>query len=377
MIRLQDVAKRAQVSVSTVSSVINGRTEKMAAETLRRVREAIAELGYRPNRAARFLKTGQTPLIGLLVPSISNPIYGSLAREVEVVAQEAYAYRVLVGNTYRDPQKEMSFLDDLISHGIRGVIIVSPLLEQGHFEASIKRGLIAVSYDRRSLPGATLEVDYVSMDNAEAARMAVRHLIENGHQHLAFVTAAGKTVSRIDKIAGFREATAHLPGPCEVIEGQASTGYGDAEMAEVGRGLARKITAMAPRPTGIVAMNDMIAMGLILGLQGEGLRVPEDVSVVGIDDMFLSAVVVPAITTVRLPLPDMARTMVSRIVFRLNEPQAKTGEFSFPPQLVVRGSVARPRPLPAPVLPKTRTAARRRAPALAGEPASPQGDLHE
>ncbi len=340
MIRLQDVAKRARVSVSTVSSVINGRTEKMGAENLRRVREAIAELGYHPNRAARFLKTGQTPLIGLLVPSISNPIYGSLAREVEVVAQEEYAYRVLVGNTYRDPQKEMSFLDDLLSHGIRGVIIVSPLLEQGHFEESIRRGLIAVSYDRRSLPGATLEVDYVSMDNGEAARIAVNHLLENGHRRLAFVTASGKTVSRMDKIDAFREATAHLTEASEVIEGKASRGYGDAEMAEVGRTLAREIAARAKRPTGIVAMNDMIAIGLILGLQSQGLRVPDDISVVGIDDMFLSAVIVPGITSVRLPLTEMARTMVSRIVYRLDNPQVKTEEFSFLPRLVVRGSVA-------------------------------------
>jgi DNA-binding LacI/PurR family transcriptional regulator len=313
----------------------------MGADNLRRVREAIAELGYRPNRAARFLKTGHTPLIGLLVPSISNPIYGSLAREIEVVAQEEYAYRVLVGNTYRDPQKEMSFVDDLISHGIRGVIIVSPSLEQGHFEESIKRGLIAVSYDRRSLPGATLEVDYVSMDNFKAARLAVEHLVEKGHRRLAFVTASGKTVSRMDKIAGFREATAKLPEPAEVIEAKASAGYGDAELAEVGRELARKIAAMAAKPTGIVAMNDMIAMGLIIGLHSEGLRVPEDISVVGIDDMFLSAVVVPAITSVRLPLTEMARTMVSRIVYRLDNPQARTEEFSFEPQLVVRGSVVR------------------------------------
>jgi len=340
MIRLQDVARRAGVSVSTVSSVINGRTERMGAENLRRVQEAIAVLGYQPNRAARFLKTGQTPLLGLLVPSISNPIYGSLAREVEIIAQEEYAYRVLVGNTYRDPQKEMSFIDDLISHGIRGVIIVSPLLEQGHFKEAIRRGLVAVSYDRRSLPGTRLEVDYVSMDNAEAARIAVNHLIERGHRHLAFITAAGKTVSRMDKIDGFRAATAHLGKKSEIIEGNSSLGYGDGEMAELGRTLAKRIAARQNRPTGIVAMNDMMAIGLILGIQKLGLRVPDDISVVGIDDMFLSAVATPGITSVRLPLKEMARTMVSRIVFRLENPQAKTEEFSFVPRLIVRDSVA-------------------------------------
>ena len=313
----------------------------MGVEILRRVQEAIAELGYQPNQAARLLKTGHTPLIGLLVPSISNPIYGSLAREVEVVAQEEYGYRILVGNTYRDPQKEMSFLGDLLSHGIRGVIIVSPSLEQGHFKESIRRGLVAVSYDRRSLPDTKLEVDYVSMDNAEAARIAVNYLIENGHRRLAFVTASGKTVSRMDKIESFLVETkkANLSETSEVIEGKASTVYGDAEMAQVGRTLATQIASRTNRPTGIVAMNDMLAIGLILGFQSAGLRVPQDVSVVGFDDMFLSGFIEPGITTVRLPLQEMAKTMVSRIVFRLGNPQARTEEFSFAPQLVIRGSV--------------------------------------
>ena len=342
MIRLQDVAQRAGVSVSTVSNFTNGRTTRMDPEILKRVQEAIAELGYQPNHAARFLKTGHTPLIGLLVPSIANPIYGSVAREVEVVAQEEYGFRILVGNTYRDPQKEMSFIGDLLSHGIRGVIIVSPLLEQDHFKESIKRGLIAVSYDRRSIPGTDLEVDYVSMDNIKAARTAVNHLIKHGHKRLAYVTASGKTVSRMDKIEGFLAATkkAGLSDSSEVIEGKALTEYGDAEMAQLGRTLARRIFARKNRPTGIVAMNDMIAMGLILGLQACGLRVPQDISVVGIDDMFLSAFIEPGITTVRLPLSEMARTMVSRIVYRLGNPQAPTEEFSFPPRLVNRGSVS-------------------------------------
>lgn len=345
MVRLQDVAQQAGVSVSTVSNVTNGRTARMDPEILRRVREAIDTLGYQPNHAARFLKTGHTPLIGLLVPSIANPIYGSVAREVEVVAQEEYGFRILVGNTYRDPQKEMSFLGDLLAHGIRGVIIVSPLLEQEHFRESIRRGLVAVSYDRRSIAGMELEVDYVSMDNVKAARLAVNHLVKHGHRRLAYVTASGKTVSRLDKIEGFLAATrkAGLSASSEVIEGRAISEYGDAEMAQLGRSLAKRVLTREPRATGIVAMNDMMAIGLILGIQSAGLRVPEDISVVGIDDMFLSAVIDPGITTVRLPLPEMARTMVSRIVYRLGNPQAPTEEFNFAPRLVSRGSVTAPR----------------------------------
>ncbi len=341
MVRLQDVASRAGVSVSTVSNVVNGRTDRMNPDILARVQRAIDELGYQPNRAARFLKTGHTPLIGLLVPSIANPIYGSLAREVERAAQEAHGYRILVGNTYRDPQKEKQFLDDLLSHGILGVIIVSPLLEQDHFRDAIKRGLVVVSYDRRLVPGPSLDVDYVSMDNAAAARIAVEHLVQHGHRHIAYVTASGRTVSRVDKIDGFR-AAARAAGlvDAEIIEDEALSEFGDAEMAQLGRALVRKVAERRDRPTGIVAMNDMMAIGLVLGLQARGIRVPEDVSVVGIDDMFLAGIVEPGITTVRLPLLAMARTMVDRIVHRLQHPHSATEQFTFPPELVVRGSVA-------------------------------------
>jgi DNA-binding LacI/PurR family transcriptional regulator len=236
----------------------------------------------------------------------------------------------------------MSFLDDLISHGIRGVIIVSPLLELKHFEESIKRGLIGISYDRRSIPGMELEVDYVSMDNFKAAQIAVNHLIENGHHRLAYITPSRRSVSRMDKIDGFLAAVkkARLSKTSEIIEVETLEGYGDAEMAELGKTLAKQILARNLRPTGIVAMNDMIATGFILDLQRRGIRVPEDISVVGIDDMFLSAIIGPGITSVKLPLKEMAKTMVNRIIYRLNNPHAQTEEFIFPPQLVLRGSVA-------------------------------------
>ena len=342
MVKIVDVANRAGVSIGTVSNVINGRTKTMGAGILQKVQEAIADLGYQPNRAARFLKTGHTPLIGLLVPSIANPTWGWLSREVELAAQGEFGYRILAGNTDRDPQKEMSFLEDLLSHGIRGVIIVSPLVELDHLKESIKRGLVAVIHDQRSLSGRGLDVDYVSINHVEAIGIAVNHLIENGHQRLAFATASGKSVSRMDKITGFLAATsaANLSETSEIIEGKASARYGDDEMPQLGRTIAEQIAARQIRPTGIVALNDMLAMGLILGFQNCGLRVPEDISVIGMDDLITSAFISPGITSVRPPLSEMAKTMVSRIVTRLGNPLEKTQERIFSPRLVVRGSVA-------------------------------------
>ena len=139
MSTIQDVARHAAVSASTVSNVLNGRTEKMRQETLARVEEAIVALKYRPSTLARQLKTGQTPLLGLLVPSIANPMYGYIAREVETFAQEKYGHRVLIGNTYRDKEKEASFFEDLLAHGVRRVIVISSLADESHLTQAVQR----------------------------------------------------------------------------------------------------------------------------------------------------------------------------------------------------------------------------------------------
>ena len=344
MTTIQDVAREAGVSVSTISNVLNGRIERMSRDTLERVQAAIAALDYRPNRAARQLKTGQTPMLGLLVPSIANPMYGYIAREVETAAQERFGHRVVLGNTYRNKDKEVGFFDDLLAHGVRGVIVISSLIDEQHFEQAGQRGRVMVSYDRRATPGAASAIDHVSVDNHEAARLAAAHLIERGHRELAFVTASGVTMSRSEKIRGFRAAAeaAGLGARARVIDGSTSSEYGDSEMADVGRRLAARIAAERPRPTGLVAVNDMLAYGLLAGLREAGLSVPQDVSVVGMDGLFLSALMSPGLTTVRLPVPEMAQTIVERVIGRMADPGIAPGEFLFTPGLELRDSVAAP-----------------------------------
>ena len=344
MSTIQDVARQAGVSTSTVSNVLNGRTDRMGSQTLERVKKAILALNYRPNRAAQQLKTGNNPMLGLLVPSIANPMYGYIAREIETVAQEKYGHRVMLGNTYRSKEIETGFFDDLLSHGVRGVIMISSQLDEQHLDLGVQRGLVAVSYDRPATPGASPALDHVTVDNAAAARMATEHLISRGHRRLAFATAAGQTMSRREKVRGFLAAAqaAGLADSAHVIEGSMQAGYGDSEMADVGRMLAARIAADSRRPTGIVAVNDMMAFGLMAGLRDAGLSVPADVSLVGIDGLFLSALMNPGLTTVRLPVPQMALKLVERVIGRMADPGIKPGEFIFQPDLVERDSVAAP-----------------------------------
>ena len=341
-IKIQDVARHAGVSISTVSNALNGRPERMRSDTLARIETAIAELRYRPNHAARQLKTGHTPIIGLLVPSIANPAFGRLAREVEIVAQERYGYRLLLGNTYRSLEKEASFVDDLLSHGVRGVIIVSSLANRDHFESATARGLVVVSHDGRSPAGQAPQVDYVSMDNVTAAALATQHLIDHGHTRLVFASASGRTVSRAEKIDGFL-ATARAAGigrTAEVLERRAQSAFGDSELSELGRAIAEEIVSRKLRPTGIVAMNDMLAIGIVAGLRDAGVGVPAEISVVGMDDLFLSSLVNPAISSIRPPVPEMAAQMVERIMTRLADPSTPAAEFLFQPTLVARQTVA-------------------------------------
>lgn len=350
MSTIQDVARQAGVSASTVSNVLNGRTDRMRSETLGRVNEAIRSLHFRPSHSARQLKTGHIAMLGLLVPSIANPMYGAIAREIETLAQEGHGYRVMMGNTYRDRDKEAAFFDDLLSHGVRGVVVISSLVDERHFESAGERGLVLVSYDRRATPGTRSGIDHVTVDNFESARLATAHLIAHGHTRLAFVTAAGMTMSRQEKIKGFEAAAAEAIRAgrkvhAQVIEGTPDTQYGDSVMSELGRAQAHTIAALAPagkRPTGLLAVNDMMALGLLAGLREVGISVPGEISVVGMDGLFLAALSHPQLTTIHLPLPEMAITIVERVMLRLADAATPTGEFIFQPTLVERESVGPP-----------------------------------
>lgn len=344
MTTIQDVARHAAVSASTVSNVLNGRVDRMRPDTLARVEAAIRELKFNPNKLAQRLKTGQTPLIGLLVPSMTNPMYGYIAREVERIAQERFSHRLLIASTYRDRQKESAFFQDLMSHGVRRVIVISSLADERHFESAVQDGMVVVSYDRGATPGKRSGVAHVMPDNFEAARLATAHLIARGHKRLAFATVAGMTMSRSAKIDGFHAAmdAAGLRSHARVLDGGALDEYGDAVIAEVGRATALKIAGDARRPTGIVALNDLMALGLMAGLREAGLDVPRDISVVGIDGMFLSALSNPALTTVQLPVRQMAEAMVEQVMQATVRPGRPEKMFT-PTVLIERESVAAPR----------------------------------
>ncbi|MCB1912639.1 MAG: LacI family DNA-binding transcriptional regulator [Zoogloeaceae bacterium] len=336
MSTIQDVAARAGVSVSTVSNVLNGREGRMRPETLNRVRLAISDLGFRPNQSARRLKTGHVPMIGLMVPSIANPYFGVLARWVEAAAQEQ-GYGLLLCNTYREPEREREYAEAFMSQGVKGVILGSALAAHEHLLPLVDDGLAAVSLDRAQVSDGLVR-DFVSVDNRLAGSMAVDYLIGLGHRHIAFVSAPAKSMNRIARVEGAKAACERAGATLDVHIGAVDADYTESEMAELGRQAAHDILSSDSPATACVGVNDMIAIGLLAGFRQCAQRIPIDVSVMGIDGIYLGNYVSPTLTTVGQPMEAMARVAVDHVLKRMKNPELPMQESIFEPQLIVRAS---------------------------------------
>ena len=254
MTKISDVARGAGVSTSTVSNFLNSRCERMRSETREWIEKAIAQLAYRPNTAARQLKTGRSPFLGLLVPSMANPTYALIAREIEAHAQGRHGLRVMICNTHRDPQEEERFIDDLRAHGVGGLIVISSSAEERHLEAAAGRGMATVSYDRRATRASASALDHLSVDNYRSAVLATQCLLEYGHRRISFVTPKARTMSRDDKVTGFLDAAneAGLQKSAKVFFCGPDAEFGDSMLSELGRkqGARFRQTCLAPDRAG-------------------------------------------------------------------------------------------------------------------------------
>lgn len=337
---IADVAHLAKVSTSSVSNLLNGRSTRMRPETRKRIEEAIEQLGYTPNLAARQLKTGHSPIIGLIVPSVANPFFGFFARLVEEVALKS-GYQVLLGNSDRDPQRELRYAEELWSYGVRGIIFGSSLTKFTHLENLIHKGMHVVAFDRPPQEGDRLIIDSIGIDNVQATRLATKHLLALGHRRIGFISGPIHTVSRMDRLEGFRitmqEAGIELD-PKLIWEGVANN-FGDGAAFELGRQGAHELLSRSAPPSSIITINDMYALGVYAGARDLGMMIPGDISVTGVDDILFTEIVEPPLTTVKQPLQDITRLAVERLLGRLqNSCTEPLGHRILSPQLVVRGS---------------------------------------
>ena len=341
---IKDVAHFANVSLGTVSNVLNGRVERMRPATLRRIERVISKLSYHPNRVARQLRTGRAHTIALMVPSVANPFWGALAWHVESVAL-VHGYQVILCNSERDPGREQRYVAQLLKDGVQNLIIGSSLPSLDHLTDSIGHGLNVIAFDHPAQPSDPSTVVSLTVDNHRGAWLAVRYLLKLGHRRIAFVSGPLRTISRVERLNGYRTALAGAGVDFDetlVWTGGSHKGSGDVRSAELGRLGARRLLQLGNRPTAVFAINDMYAFGACAGAREQGLSVPDDVSVVGFDDIVLARLVNPPLTTVKQPLREMAQVAIRHFVDGGQSGRNSSSSIVLPPRLVARASTAPP-----------------------------------
>lgn len=346
MAGIKDVAKKAGVSVSTVSNVINGRHAKMRAETLKRVETAIAELNYSPNAVARQLQSGQIKTLGLIVPSVANPFWGNVSQLIEKEAQKR-GYQLLICNAERDPAMESEYLTSMYNSSVRGVILGSSPVTFDHLRDRVDKGMHIAAFDRKTKGAQGAVSCSVSVDQGLGSRLATRHLIGLGHKRIGFISGPIGTSSRTSRLDGMRSAIekAGLEFHEELVWlAPEVVGFGDSQAAELGRTGIRELMTMDTPPTAVFTVNDMYAIGACSGARELGYRVPEDLSVVGFDDVFIAKVMEPPLTTVRQPVEQMSAMVVAKLIETLEaEGDVTDPHIELRPELIVRASTAPPK----------------------------------
>ena len=330
---IQDVARAAGVSAATVSRVLTN--PSLVSDTTREtVLQAIKSTEYRVNQAARNLRLQRANAVLVLVPNLGKPFYsGILAGISEEFSGTDYA--VLIADTDSDPIVDSALAGYFLDGRVDGVISLD-----GGVRASALRECVDLGVEDRIVflcewvEGQKFPV--ISSDNAEGARLAIRHLHDLGHRKIAHITGPDGNVLTTARREGMVSERARLGLPAKpewIIRGDFSL--------ESGHDAATRILAMDDRPTAVFCSADMVAFGLMAGLKSGGLRVPEDISVVGFDDIEMSEYYIPALTTIRQDRHGLGRRAARVLLDRLkNKSLERTPEVPIPVELIVRESTA-------------------------------------
>ena len=330
MTSIKDVAAAAGVSVGTVSNVLNN-PDRVSPKTVAKVHVAINDLGFVRNDAARQLRAGRSRSIGMIVLDVSNPFFTDIARGVEDNAM-LQGLTVLLGNSAEDPARETSYLDLFEEQRVRGILI-SPF---GDVEDRLRQlkahGIPAVLVDRGSVSNA---FSSVSVDDVAGGKMAVQHLLETGRRNIGFVGGPFAIRQVEDRLAGANAALADDgDARLEVFPTAALT-------VSEGHRIGELLLALAPedRPDALFAANDLVAVGLLQALvMGDSIRVPEDIAIVGFDDISFARTAIVPITSVRQPSQLMGETALTILLEEAEEPSLAPRQILFQPELVIRSS---------------------------------------
>lgn len=331
-VTIKDVARAAGVSVTTVSNVLNDRTGSMSEDTLQRVVQVMEALDYRPNALARSLVTRRTATIGVVIAEVETPLFLQALNTIEPIARSA-GYTVLMSNA-RSPKEEDEVLQVLLEKRVEGLIFlsVSERLADDYVLDLQRQRVPAVLVNRAQ---SYEDVDQINWDDEAGVVAAVEHLIAIGHQRIAHLCGPEKRHSGVARMRGYRTALERsgIAWRDEYVRPGDYTGD-----AAGWRCSTLQLLETRPRPTAIVASDDVVAATVIKTVQQQGLRVPDDVAVVGIDDQHFCTYLNPALTTVQLPVLQAGELAVEMLLDRIAGERSEAEHVMLPCSLVVRES---------------------------------------
>ena len=313
----------------TVSRYFN-RPEMLAPETYKRVRNAIEQLQYVPNAAARSLISGRTNTVALILADIANPFYTTVARGVEDRAQE-HDYTLILGNSDESVEKERRYLDIFISRRVDGVLISSSPGNNHHLELLQKRDIPLVLIDRKV---ENIDADVVRGDTYTGGQHLTHHLVEQGFRDIALVGGWPGVSSLEERQAGYRLAMEEAGLTPRVYPGRTDHASGE----EITERLFRQNNL----PEAIIAANNYVAVGTLVALRRLGLRVPEDIALAGFDDIESAALISPFLTVVAQPAYEMGAIAMDRLLERMEGFSGPSRSHLLPTTMIVRQSTRRP-----------------------------------
>ncbi|PYI57283.1 LacI family DNA-binding transcriptional regulator [Paenibacillus flagellatus] len=327
---IHDVARQANVSISTVSRVVN-QPLAVRKEKRDRVLQAIEQLGYEPNPFASGLRDRATKTIAAMIPDITNPFYAELFRGIEDIAREQ-KNNVIICNTDQDEARFLEYMSYFKKKKIDGLIFVSAAVTDAHHatfaELQVPVVLAATDGERFGLP-------YVKVNDYAAASDAASFLIKNGHRSIGVISGpADDPIAGIPRLAGFRDALAAYGLP----HGANAVAYGTYDF-DSGYEAMRKLYGTMPELTAVFAASDAMALGAMAFLQRRGMEVPRQISIIGFDNISLSRMVTPALTTVAQPVYEIGKQAAAMLFRRIGNPQDEAQSLVLGHEIVVRDTV--------------------------------------
>ncbi|WP_397535413.1 LacI family DNA-binding transcriptional regulator [Roseateles sp.] len=333
MSTIKDVAALAGVSFTTVSHVLN-ETRPVSADARRRVLAAVEEIGYLPSAVARSLRKSETKIIGVLVPNVNNPFFAELVVGVEECCRLA-GYSVFLCNSDNDPRRQQQYMRTLLEKRVDGLLL-SSAGDAAALARIFKLATVpAVTVDRL-VPGA--RADRVSVNNLDGASKAVRHLVGLGHRKIGCISGPAEFEVTQERVEGWRRAQEEAGFNADeqlLIESDFSSSGGYEA--------ARQLLSTHPDMTALFASNDLMALGALRAAAEIGIKVPQQLSIVGFDDIELSSYVFPGMTTVGCSIRELGREAGRVLIDRIENPGAPLKDVQLTPRLVLRESTAAPR----------------------------------